>query len=83
MKFREVLCELFTDAKGRPEPKNIIGIPATAIGILIGLARLCGAFAFSFTDWLAFMGFSVGLITITAVADSRIDAGPPSPPAGA
>lgn len=72
-KLIAIINEFFTDAKGRPEVKNYIGIPATAIGIVFGLARLCGAFSFSMAEWAIYMGVASGLIVVTAVQDGFLD----------
>ena len=65
--------EIFTEAKERPEIKNLLGVPATALGLVAGLLRLCGVFSFAFTDWAVFMGIATGLLVTSAVADGLLD----------
>lgn len=66
--------EIFTDAKGRLEIKNIIGIPAIVAGLVMGLLGLFWI-KIDWTSWSIFMGFASGLIVTTTVADAVIDKG--------
>ena len=84
MKLCDWLRESFTDAKGRPEPKMILGVFLVLLAVAYGF---WAAVINKKPDWTGFSviaGFGVTLITGAAVADSRIDqGGPPSPPPGA
>ena len=73
-----ILKEIFTDAKGRPEIKNILGITATIIGLILGVLMVIGVVPKSvidWTGWIAYMGFASGLIVTTAITDAQIDKG--------
>ena len=67
--------EIFTDAMGRPEIKNIIAVPMIVTGSVLGAARLLNLWSmtFTFSDWLLFMGFFGGMIVTTAVTDAIND----------
>lgn len=71
--MKEFFKEIFTDAKGRPEIKNVIGVPAVACGIIVGLLGLF-IIKVDYSAWSVFMGFSSGLIVTTTVADAVTDA---------
>ncbi len=72
--MKAFLKEIFTDAKGRPEIKNILGVTMAVVGIIAIPLKFLGVFTFTLADWITFMGFAVGLLTISAAADSAIDA---------
>jgi hypothetical protein len=71
--MKEFFKQIFTDAKLRPEIKNILGIPPVVVGFVLGVVRLCGLFAFTFADWAIFMGIAISLLFATAAADAAID----------
>jgi hypothetical protein len=71
--MKEFFKQIFTDAKGRPEIKNVIGIPATIAGLIVGGLMICGIVAQAWSGWLTYMGFAVGLLVTTAAADAAID----------
>jgi len=78
MKFKDWIKEIFTDSKGRPEIKNILGIPATLIGLVIGSiagikSLIVADFNYDWAGWGIFMGVAIGLIVTTAVTDGIID----------
>ena len=73
--FLAFLAEIFTDAKGRPEIKMLLGVPAVIVGLVIGALMLLGKVAKDWTGWGAFMGVAVGLIITNAVTDAAIDKG--------
>ena len=70
MKF---FAEIFTDSAGRPEIKMILGVPAIIAGLVTGALGFCGVFAMAWTGWSIYMGFCLGLVTATAVADAHLD----------
>ncbi len=72
--MKAFLKEIFTDAKGRPEIKNILGIFMAVTGIVAIVLKLCGVLHFVMPDWITYMGFAIGLLTISAAADAGIDA---------
>ena len=64
----KIISEIFTDASGRPEIKNILGVPIVVIAVIYGIKS---------RDWVGFAalsGFGVGLIFGSTIADSKIDA---------
>jgi hypothetical protein len=66
MKF---IVEIFTDAKGRPEIKVILGVPILIAAVVYGISS---------HDWVGFAalsGFAVSLLTATTIADAQIDKG--------
>ena len=67
--------EIFTDALGRIEIKNVIAVPMICAGSVVGVARLLNLWSmtFTFSDWLLFMGFFGGMIVTTAVTDAIND----------
>lgn len=69
--MRDFLRGLFTDAKGRPEIKVVLGVPIILAAVVYGLAS---------RDWGGFAtvsAFGVGLLGGAAVADAAIDKGAP------
>jgi hypothetical protein len=63
----KIIVEVFTDAQGRPEIKNILGVPIIVIAVIYGIKS---------RDWVGFTalsGFGVGLLVGSTVADSLID----------
>lgn len=68
--FRAVVTffrEVFTDAKGRPEIKMILGVPLLVGAVVYGVAS---------RDWAGFgalSGVALSLVMATTAADSRID----------
>jgi hypothetical protein len=69
--MREFLKGLFTDAKGRPEIKIILGAPIIVAAVVYGfLSRDWGGFA-------TVSAFGVGLLGGAAVADAALDRSPP------
>jgi hypothetical protein len=73
--MKDFFVHIFTDALGRPEIKMVLGIPAIIAGLVTGVLGFCGVFAMAWTGWSIYMGFCLGLVTATAVADAKIDAG--------
>lgn len=71
--MKEFFKQIFTDAKGRPEIKNVIGIPAVVIGFVLGIVRLFGLLSFTLADWAVYMGVAISLLFVTAAADAAID----------
>lgn len=69
--MRDFLHGLFTDAKGRPEIKVVLGVPIILAAVVYGLVS---------RDWGGFAtvsAFGVGLLGGAAVADAAIDKGAP------
>ena len=70
--MRKFFAEIFTDTKGRPEIKMILGVLFVLIGLGYGIyAALHGK-----ADWTGFTaitGFGVTLIGATAIADAAND----------
>lgn len=64
--MKNILSEIFTDALGRPEIKNILGVPALTAGLVLGALGLVRIVPMDWTGWGIYMGFSAGLITVTA-----------------
>lgn len=78
MKFSGWLKEIFTDSKGRPEIKNILGVPSTLIGLIIGAIAgikclFVDNFHYDWSGWAIFMGVAIGLIVTTAITDGIND----------
>jgi hypothetical protein len=71
--FLAYLEHVFTDYLKRPEIKNIIGVPATIIGLVLGALGYCKVIPVDWIGWGAWMGVAVGLIVTTAVQDSKGD----------
>lgn len=71
--MKEFFKQIFTDAKMRPEIKNIIGIPAVVVGFALGVFRLFGALSFTLADWAVYMGVAISLLFATAAADAALD----------
>lgn len=86
MKLREWLRESFTDAKGRPEPKMIMGVVLVLCAIAYAFYSAVIKGRGDWTGVSALAGFGVTLMTASAVADGfndRFPGGPVSPPPGA
>jgi hypothetical protein len=66
------IIDIFTDAKGRPEIKIILGVPIIIIAVGYGIKT------HDWTGFSALMGFGVGLIGGTAITDALIDRAPTS-----
>lgn len=67
--MKEFFVQIFTDAKGRPEVKMILGIPMFIAAIVYGIVA---------RDWIGFatlMGSSLALMGLTAAGDAAIDKG--------
>ncbi len=71
--MKEFFKQIFTDAKMRPEIKNIIGIPAVVVGFVLGVLRLFGGLSFTLADWAVYMGVAISLLFATAAADAALD----------
>jgi hypothetical protein len=74
MTFIDWIREPFTDALGRPEIKNIIGIPVLIAGFVFAFLGMLKVVPFDLGIWSTVMAFAVGLLVTTAVADAKIDA---------
>jgi len=72
--MKNAFTEIFTDALGRPEVKNMVGVPMLITGAVVGILMLIGVVPANLTDWSVYMGFAAGLVTVTAIADAKIDA---------
>ena len=64
------LLGLITDAKGRPEPKMILGIPILVAAVVDLLIRR------ELAVFGALSGLGVALVSGAAIADASIDAQP-------
>lgn len=75
MTLATFLIGCFTDVKGRPEPKNVLGF-------LFLVSALVYAFVFpnNHDGFLSLAGTGTALLSVTTVADGRIDASCVSPP---
>ena len=73
--MKKIFAEIFTDALGRPEVKNVLGVPALAAGLVLGALGLVRVVPIDWTGWGIYMGFAAGLVTVTAIADAQIDKG--------
>lgn len=65
--MRDILVQIFTDAKGRPEVKMILGVPLFLAAVVHLIAtRDLAVFG-------ALMGTALTLMGITAAGDAAID----------
>jgi len=73
--MKNFLKEIFTDAKGRPEIKMILGVPCAFVGLIIGILMLLARIPKDWTGFSIFMGVATGLIVTNAITDAQIDKG--------
>jgi hypothetical protein len=68
MKTKDFLSHIFTDAKGRPEIKTILGVPIIIVSVVFLLLK-----KIDIEQFKALAGFGGLLIGVTAIADGFID----------